>query len=170
MIDLPRAPRALYLEGIYSPAMRSRWLSRAVFGLLAVYLSIGIAVGLRNTVLRLRSAARSAGLSSGEVRTRIHGPEYVAAVELIRKAIPVDEPYLIREVERDAKYWVRFDLLPRRAILDDAPTPDPLSACMQAQVRWMVMAVGTRRPPLLYERPVEVPPGCLPASWRKTFP
>src|SRR5689334_21937354 len=98
---------------------------RLIFGLLAVYLLIGVTVGLRNTALRLRSAARSAGLSAEEMRARILGPEYVAAVERVRRAIPVDEPYLLRELdEPGAMLWIRFDLLPRRAILDIAPPAD----------------------------------------------
>ncbi|HEX5717061.1 MAG TPA: hypothetical protein VF179_12930 [Thermoanaerobaculia bacterium] len=148
--------------------MRSGWVSRVVLGLLAVYLLIGIAVGLRNTALRLRSAVRSAGLSAGEMRTRILGPEYVTAVERVRRMIPVDEPYLLRELdEPGAMLWTRFDLLPRRAILDTAPPPDARSACLRAQVRWMVVAAGMRRPPLILERPPTVPPGCPPAPWRR---
>lgn len=152
--------------------MRSRRLSRVFFGLLAaslgIHLLIGTAVGLRNTALRLRAAARSAGVSPGEMRARILGPGYVAAVERVRRAIPVDEPYLLREMdEPGAILWVRFDLLPRRAILDIAPPPDARSACLRAQVRWLVVAVGTRRPPLLYERPPTLPPGCPPAPWRR---
>lgn len=148
--------------------MRSRWLSRVVFGLLAVYLAIGIAVGLRNTALRLRVAVRSAGWPAGEMRARILGPQYVAAVDLVRQAIPVDEPYLLRELdEPGAMLWVRFDLLPRRAIVDRDPPPDRASACLRDQVRWIVVAAGVRRPPLLYERPVTVPPGCPPTPWRR---
>ena len=148
--------------------MRSRWLPRVIFGLLTVYLAVGIAVGLRNTALRLRAAVRSAGLSPAEMRTRILGPEYVTAVERVRRTIPVDEPYLLRELdEPGAMLWVRFDLLPRRAILDIAPPPDARSACLRAQVRWLVVASGARRPPLLYERPAPVPPGCPPAPWRR---
>lgn len=142
--------------------------SRLVLGLLAVYLTVGIAVGLRNTGLRLRSAARSAGLSAGEMRTRMFGGEYVAAIERLRRMIPVDEPYLLRELEEPGVIlWTRFDLLPRRAILDIEPPPDARSACLRAQVRWMVVATGTRQPPLIFERPVTVPPGCPPAPWRR---
>src|SRR5687767_15678002 len=130
-------------------------MRRVVLGLLAVYLLVGIAVGLRNTALRLRSAVRSAGLSAGEMRTRILGAEYVAAVERVRRMIPVDEPYLLRELDEPGVIlWTRFDLLPRRAILDIAPPPDARSACLRAQVRWMVVATGTRQPPLIFERPV----------------
>jgi hypothetical protein len=148
--------------------MRSRWLSRVVFGLLLVYLSVGMLVGLRNTALRLRAAVRTAGLSAGEMRARILGPQYVAAVAQVRRVIAVDEPYLLRELdEPGAMLWTRFDLLPRRAILDIAPPPDMRSACLRAQVRWIVVAAGARRPPLLYARPAAVPPGCPPASWRR---
>ena len=152
--------------------MRSRWLPRVVFGLLAallgIHLAVGIAAGLRNTALRLRAAVRSAGLSPAEMRTRILGPDYVAAVERVRRTIPVDEPYLLRELdEPGAMLWIRFDLLPRRAILDTAPPRDARSACLRAQVRWLIVAAGARRPPLLYERPAPVPPGCPPAPWRR---
>ena len=142
--------------------------SRLVLGLLAVYLAVGIAVGLRNTALRLRSAARSAGLSAGEMRTRILGPEYVAAIERIRRTIPVGEPYLLRELDEPGVIlWTRFDLLPRRAILDIDPPPDARSVCLRAQVRWLVVATGTRQAPLLYEGPATIPPGCPPAPWRR---
>ena len=142
--------------------------SRVIFGLIAVYLAIGVAVGLRNTALRLRSAVRSAGLSAGEMRTRILGAEYVTAIERIRGMIPVDEPYLIREMEEPGVIlWTRFDLLPRRAILDIEPPPDARSACLRAQVRWLVVATATRQAPLIYERPATVPPGCPPAPWRR---
>ncbi len=142
--------------------------SRVIFGLLAVYLAIGVAVGLRNTALRLRSATRSAGLSTGEMRARMFGGEYVAAIERLRSMIPVDEPYLLRELEEPGVIvWTRFDLLPRRAILDSEPPADAHSVCLRAQVRWMVVATGTRQPPLIFERPVAVPPGCRPAPWRR---
>jgi hypothetical protein len=142
--------------------------SRLVLGLLAVYLTVGIAVGLRNTALRLRSAVRSAGLPTGEMRARMFGGEYVAAIDRLRRMIPVDEPYLLRELEEPGVIlWTRFDLLPRRAILDSEPPSDARSACLRAQVRWLVVATATRRAPLIYERPVTVPPGCPPAPWRR---
>lgn len=146
--------------------MRSRWRSRVVFGLVGVYLLVALPVGLRNTALRLRAAARTAGLSAGDMRVRIFGPRYVAAIEQIRRAIPEDEPYLLAEMdEPGAILWVRFDLLPRRAILDAARSPDA-SGCWRDQVRWLVVATGSRQPPLFFERPTWIPPGCPPAPWR----
>jgi hypothetical protein len=147
-------------------------MSRVVLGLVLVYLLIAIPVGLRATWLRLRAAGRTAGLSAGEMRARVFGPQYVAAVEQIRRAIPVDEPYLLDEMdEPGAVLWVRFDLLPRRAIRVhrqqlESSTPD----CTRDQVRWLIVAAGVGRPPLLLERPVRVPPGCPPAPWRRPAP
>ena len=148
--------------------MPSRWLSRAVLGLLIVYLLIAVPVGVRNTVLRLRAAARTWGLPAGAVRARVFGPRYTAAVEQIRRAIPVDEPCLLRELdEPGAMLWVRHDLLPRRAIRDmvqRGPEQGP-GDCWRDQIRWLVVAAGVGRPPVLLERPVTVPPGCPPAPW-----
>jgi hypothetical protein len=146
---------------------RSPWLPRVVLGIVLLYVLIALPVGLRNTFLRLRAAVRTAGLSAGELRPRVFGPRYVAAIDQIRRTIPVDEPYLISEMEEPgAQLWVRFDLLPRRAILlrpaagsPPPPTPD----CWRQQVRFMVVAAGVGRPPLFYERSVTVPPGCPPA-------
>lgn len=150
--------------------MRSRWRSRVVFGLVGVYLLIALPAGLRNTGLRLRAAVRTAGLSAVDMRTRIFGPRYVAAIEQIRRTIPEDEPYLLGEMdEPGAILWVRFDLLPRRAILDAAPSPGPAD-CWRDQVRWLVVATGSRQPPLFFERPTWIPPGCPPAPWRRPAP
>jgi hypothetical protein len=155
-----------------------RWLRRSALGLLAVYLLIAVPVGVRNTVLRLRVAVKTAGLPAGAMRARVFGPRYVAAVDQIRRAIPVGEPYLLSEAGRPyllgeldqpaAMLWVRFDLLPRRAMVLHAPgspgAPVP-GDCWLEQIRWIVVAAGPGRPPLLLERPATVPPGCPPAPW-----
>jgi hypothetical protein len=145
-------------------------MSRVVLGLLLLYLLIAIPVGLRATWLRLRAAVRTAGLSAGEMRVRVFGPRYVAAVDQIRRAIPMDEPYLLDEMdEPGAMLWVRFDLLPRRAVRNIRTPPAPRSGpdCVREQIRWLIVAAGVGRPPLLLERPVRVPPGCPPAPWRR---
>jgi hypothetical protein len=143
--------------------MRSRWLPRVALGVVLAYLLIAVPVGLHNTALRVRAGARTAGLSAGAMRARVFGPLYVAAIDRIRRAIPEDEPYLISELdEPGAQLWVRFDLLPRRAMLAQG-TAD----CWRRQVRFMVVAVGVGRPPLFYERPAVVPPDCPPAPWMR---
>jgi hypothetical protein len=149
--------------------MQSRWAPRVVFGMLVVYLLIGVSSGLRDTVLRLRAAAGTAGLSAAAVRAQAFGPEYVAAMDQIRRVIPDDQPYLL-SYQDDVKAIlpVRFDLLPRRAIIRRPPGWHGLGRdCWPAQARWMVVGVGDGRAPLLLEHPPRVPPGCPPAPWMK---
>lgn len=148
--------------------MQTRWPARVVFVLVIAYLLIAIPMGLRNTFLRLRVAAKTAGAPIGEVRAHAFGRRYVATIDEIRRAIPENEPYLLSELDEPGSLlWVRFDLLPRRAIvLRSGGSPDPVFDCWRDQVRWEVVAVASGRPPLFRERPVTVPPGCPPAPWR----
>jgi hypothetical protein len=151
--------------------MRSRWLPRVALGVVLAYLLVAVPVGLRNTVLRLRTAVRTVGLSAGEVRARVFGSRYVAAIEQIRGAIPADEPYLLSDRdEPGAQLWVRFDLLPRRAMTLQPTASEPerdTGDCWRPQIRFLVVAVGVGRPPLFYERPAVVPPGCPTAPWMR---
>jgi hypothetical protein len=150
--------------------MPTRWPARVVFVLVIAYLLIAIPVGLRNTFLRLRVAAKTAGAPISEVRAHAFGRRYVAAIDEIRRAIPENEPYLLSELDEPGSLlWVRFDLLPRRAIvLRRGGSPDPAFDCWRDQVRWEVVAMGSGRPLLFRERPVAMPPGCPPAPWRGT--
>ncbi|HEX4962161.1 MAG TPA: hypothetical protein VF173_15100 [Thermoanaerobaculia bacterium] len=161
------------------PSRPFRWRFWLVLGLLALYLLIAIPMSLRNTYLRLRTAVRTAGLPAAAVRERAFGPAYVAAIEQIRRTIPEDEPYLLSQADKPflaseldqpaAMLWVRFDLLPRRAMVLRSPgalegrSPD----CWRDQVRWLVVATFPGRPPALLERPAPVLPGCSPAPWRR---
>jgi hypothetical protein len=150
--------------------MRTRWLPRVVLGLVTVYLLIAIPVGLRNTFVRLRVAAKTAGVPVKALRPRVFGVGYVAAIDQIRRAIPEDEPYLLSELtDPGSLLWVRFDLLPRRAIVvRSGGLPDEGFDCWREQVRWEVVSTGTGRPPLFRERPTTAPPGCPPAPWMET--
>jgi hypothetical protein len=144
--------------------MRSRLVPLAALGLVVAYLAIAISAGLRNTVLRLRAAAGTAGMAPAAVRARVFGPRYEAAIEQIRRVIPEDEPYLLTERnEPGALLWVRYDLLPRRAMVVE---PDSRQGdCWLEQLRWMVVGVGLGKPPLLYRRQPKIPPGCPPEPW-----
>ncbi len=148
--------------------MPTRWPARIILVLVIAYLVIAIPVGLRNTFLRLRVAAKIAGAPLAEVRAHAFGRRYVAVIDEIRRTIPVDEPYLLSELDEPGSLlWVRFDLLPRRAIVvRRGGSTDPDFDCWRDQVRWEVVAVGSGRPPLFRERPVSLPPGCPPAPWR----
>jgi hypothetical protein len=149
--------------------MRARWLPRVVLILVAIYLLIAIPVGLRNTFLRLRVAAKTAGVPVAALRPRVFGGAYVATIDEIRRAIPMDEPYLLSELDEPGSLlWVRFDLLPRRAIVvQRGRSPAEGFDCWRQQVRWEVVATGSGRPPLFRELPASVPPGCPPAPWRE---
>jgi hypothetical protein len=144
------------------------WLARGALALLGLYLLIAIPAGLRNTFLRLRVAAKTAGAPLAEVRAHAFGRRYVAMIDEIRRTIPENEPYLLSELDEPGSLlWVRFDLLPRRAIvLRRGGPPEPGFDCWRDQVRWEVVAVGSGRPPLFRERPTTVPPGCPPAPWK----
>src|SRR5258706_12961584 len=81
------------LRRLYSPAvMQTRWPARVVFVLVIAYLLIAIPMGLRNTFLRLRVSAKTAGAPLAEVRAHAFGRRYVAAIHEIRRAIPANEP------------------------------------------------------------------------------
>ena len=150
--------------------MPARWRHRLISGILIVYLLIAATVGLRNTVLRLRAAVKTAGLPAHAVRELVFGRRYVAGVDLIRRSIPVAEPYLLSERdEPGAMLWARFDLLPRRAMYlgKVGSLPGDPRNCWVEQVRWMVVAAGVGRPPLLLERTTRIPPGCPPAPWAR---
>lgn len=139
-------------------------LALAVF---AAYLAVALGAGLGNTVLRLRAAARTAGLPPAAVRARVFGPRYVAGIESLRRTLPLDQPYLLGE--RDipgAMLWVRFDLLPRRAVVPGPPAARAAD-CWLPQIRWAVVAVATGRAPVLLEQRPTVPAGCPPSPWAR---
>jgi len=149
--------------------MRSRWPPRVVFGMLVVYLAIAFSLGLYNTAIRLRAAVGTLGLPTPALRARIFGREYTEALEQIRRAIPEDQPYLLT-YQDDVKTIlpVRFDLLPRCAIVRRPPEWRAVERdCWTPQVRWLVVAVGDGRAPLLVGHPPKVPAGCPPAPWMR---
>jgi hypothetical protein len=53
--------------------MQTRWLPRVILLLVAIYLSIAISMGLRNTFLRLRVAAGTAGVPVAALRRPFAG-------------------------------------------------------------------------------------------------
>jgi hypothetical protein len=151
--------------------MRSRWLPWVAAGLVAANLAAAIPVGLYNTFKRLRAAVATVGLGPREMRARVFGRRYTAAIESIRRIIPPDEPYVLEGIgEPGDLVWVRSDLLPRRSVL--VHPGEPAAAlegdCLLRQVRWQVVAIGFGKPPLLVARPAPpagAPGGCPPAPW-----
>jgi hypothetical protein len=167
--------RALKREVLPSilPAMRWQWPPRLVFGLMLLYLLVAGLIGLRSTALRLGMKVRTAGLTTEALRARVFGQAYTASIRQIRRTIPEDEPYLLSTTgDLGSLLWVRFDLLPRRAVLLKPPRPPgaPDRDCWQDQIRWQVTATGAYRPPMLEERPVRVPAGCPAQPWNRRAP
>jgi hypothetical protein len=133
---------------------------------MAVYLAAALSFGIYNTVRRCRAAVATAGEPPAAMRARVFGRRYNAAVERIRSLIPEDEPYFLSGKADGAIVWVRYDLLPRRAVRQEALAASP-GDCWLGQIRWSVLALGFGRPPLLLERRAGVPPGCPAAPWRR---
>ena len=150
--------------------MRVRALAVVVVATVAAYLAVAVPWALHDAWLRLRVALGTAGMPVGELRPAAFGADYAAAIEKIRRVIGRREPYVVDEaIGHGSIFWVRYDLLPRRAIAGRTRSPLSLPGrdCWVAQVRWQVVGNGLRRPPLLLEHPVRVPPGCPPAPWWK---
>src|ERR1700688_3537665 len=106
----------------------------AAIGAIALYLAAALPAGLYNTARRVRAAVATAGLPPGAVRARVFSHRYTSAIELIRRVIPEDEPYLLSANDASIA-WVRYDLLPRRAARLAAAEANP-GDCLLAQIRW----------------------------------
>jgi hypothetical protein len=141
-----------------------RRVAAAVLGLVVAFVAIALPVGLYSTVRRVLAAAGTVGVPPGPMRARVFGQRYAAAIAAIRRAIPEDEPYFIASRADGALVWVRYDLLPRRAVRFEALAANR-NDCWLAQIRWSVTGLAFGHPPLLLERPVSRPPGCPPAPW-----
>ncbi len=60
-----------------------------------------------------------AGESTAAACARLFGTPYCQAIDQLRRALPVDRPYLLVAGDSPgtgAIYWVRYDLAPRRAV------------------------------------------------------
>jgi hypothetical protein len=137
---------------------------RAVaIGLLGLFLVTSIPPAAVHTGTRVVQAVVQAGEGSAGAWRRVHGEDYVAAIERIRRTIPRDGEYLIVNGAAEwqgGPYWVRFDLAPRRArylgLLSEMTgrhlLGNALAERLAAGPRWVVVAYADRQPPLLIER------------------
>jgi hypothetical protein len=87
--------------------------------LVALYLAAALprAAGVVGFMLRL--PGRTAGESLPAARARLFGGEYSRAIDLIRRQIPVEQPYALvagDSAQSGGVLWVRYDLAPRRAV------------------------------------------------------
>lgn len=139
------------------PPPRSLLSSLALL-VLALHLARSLPTIAVLSAQRVHHMFRTFGESPRDERSRSFGPQYVWAIETIRRVIPRDAAYVLinGDPEDDGgPLWVRFDLAPRRAVFlgrlrtDDA---NRLRKRVPRAARWVVIAYGNDRPPVLLER------------------
>lgn len=127
--------------------------------LLAVHLAVSLAWTSGRSFHRVSHGFANLGESAREKRVRAFGPGYVDAIETIRRTLPRDAAYVLINGDPEDEggpLWVKFDLAPRRAVflgrLRDDEDGSRLRKRMPRAARWVVIAYGEDRPPLLLER------------------
>ena len=134
-------------------------LSTLALALFAAYLAISLFEAARASARSSLLLFQARGETPHQERIRAYGPDYTRAIEEIRRKIPEDGAYiLISGVSESegAPYWVKYDLAPRRAAylgeLRLLQPVDRLRNRMPRAARWVVIAYGSYRPPVLIER------------------
>ncbi|MEA2562671.1 MAG: hypothetical protein QOH06_4175 [Acidobacteriota bacterium] len=134
-------------------------LARLALGLFAVFLAVSLSQAAIATARSGLLLLHARGETSYEERLRAYGPDYIQAIEKIRRTIPRDGAYIlisgVSEAE-GAPYWVKYDLAPRRAVylgeLRSLQPVDRLRKRLPRAARWVVIAYDSYRPPVLIER------------------
>jgi len=139
--------------------MRSSVFPRLALGLFAVFLAVSLsraAVETAKNGVRLYRSRNDTPLTD---RSHAYGPVYTQEIEKIRRTIPRDGAYILINGdpgEHGGPFWVKFDLAPRRALylgaLDNLGNIDRLKKRMPRAARWVVIAYGPYRRPVLIER------------------
>ncbi|HEX5720929.1 MAG TPA: hypothetical protein VF179_32540 [Thermoanaerobaculia bacterium] len=134
-------------------------LPRLALGLFAVFLAVSLsraAVETAKNGVRLYRTRHDTPLKD---RSHAYGPVYAQEIEKIRRTIPRDGAYILINGdpgEHGGPFWVKFDLAPRRALylgdLDHLGNIDRLKRRMPRAARWVVIAYGPYRRPVLIER------------------
>jgi hypothetical protein len=139
--------------------MRSSVVAALAIALFSAFLLLSLFEAARASGRSIRFLYFARGESPAEERSHAYGPAYVRAIEEIRRTIPRDGAYiLISGVSESegAPYWVKYDLAPRRAVylgeLRSLQPVDRLRKRLPRAARWVVIAYGGYRPPLLIER------------------
>lgn len=134
-------------------------LSTLALALFAVYLAYSVFEAMRSSVWTVCLLYDLRGQSTAEERALVYGAEYVRAIAEIRRKIPRDGAYvLISAVPENegAPLWVKFELAPRRAVyLGELASLQPVERLrnrVPRAARWVVIAYGGYRPPVLIER------------------
>ena len=137
------------------PGSRTATAALALFGLL---LAVSLLWSTGRAVRRIYWAHLYAGETPLEERYRHFGPQYALAIEEMRRVIPPHAVYALVDAdaaEEGSVLWVRFDLMPRRAVylghLDELRDRRTVRQRLIREARWVIVA-SVRRTPVLYER------------------
>jgi hypothetical protein len=127
--------------------------------LLALHLALSLPSVVRVSAQRVSHLYWTWGESPREERSRSFSPAYAEAIEKIRTTIPRDGAYVLVNgdpLDDGGPLWVKFDLAPRRAVylgrLREGDDGSRLRNRVPRAARWVVIAYGGYRPPLLLER------------------
>lgn len=136
-------------------------------GLLAVgaYVAFGVPSALVKSWTRAAAAPGAARDDAAAALARQRGPEYAAAIRILRERLPADGAYLLLTEQEGADMIVRFDLAPRRAVFGGAPkdiATNVTSARLPALPEWTVIASLVPPGPSLLKTRLLAEKGALP--------
>jgi hypothetical protein len=139
--------------------MRSSVFATLALGLFAAFLAVSLSRAAIETAKNGILVYSLRGETPFQQRARCYGPAYTQEIEAIRRTIPRDGAYLLINgdpTEHGGPFWVKFDLAPRRAVylgdLDNLERVERLKRRMPRAARWVVIAYGPYRRPVLIER------------------
>jgi hypothetical protein len=139
--------------------MKSSVFATLALGLFAVFLTVALSHAAFDTVRSGFLLYNLRGETPFQERVRCYGSDYTHEIETIRRTIPRDGAYLLingDSGEQGGPFWIKFDLAPRRAVylgeLDKLDSVDRLKKRMPRAARWVVIAYGPYRRPVLIER------------------
>jgi hypothetical protein len=139
--------------------MRSSVVATLALGLFAIYLAVSLSRAAIETAKNGILLYRTRYDTPLQDRSYAYGPVYTHEIEKIRRTIPRDGAYLLINgdpTEHGGPFWIKFDLAPRRAVylgdLDGLGRVDRLKKRMPRAARWVVIAYGPYRRPVLIER------------------
>lgn len=139
--------------------MRQSIAATLALGLFAVYLAVSLSLAAWETAKNGVLLYRTRHDTPLQDRAYAYGPVYTQEIEKIRRTIPRDGAYLLINGdpgEQGGPFWVKFDLAPRRAVylgdLNNLERIERLKKRMPRAARWVVIAYGPYRRPVLIER------------------
>ncbi len=139
--------------------MRSSVLPTLALGLFAVFLAVSLSRAAIETARNGVLLYALRGEKPFQERARCYSSAYTEEIENIRRTIPRDGAYILingDSNEQGGPLWVKFDLAPRRAVylgeLDKLDSVERLKKRIPRAARWVVIAYGPYRRPVLIER------------------